>query len=116
MMSEYFAIRIERLRYISTISRKISPIREEGEQMGFREALLETLDSTLTSLLGETGRSLIYGYLKTTYGLRRDEFPNRFETLLKGLREIFSSGARGIEDIIIDAIFSELERNQTIKE
>ncbi|MGD0645167.1 MAG: hypothetical protein ABSA75_09705 [Candidatus Bathyarchaeia archaeon] len=66
----------------------------------FEESLLEAIDEGLTSL-GESAKTAIYFHLEKKYGVKKIEIPNRLEDFSDFLEQIFGSGARNLEILIM---------------
>jgi hypothetical protein len=63
----------------------------------FNDALLESIDETITDLLSRAVVKALYVHLQTTYSVSRDELPYSVDTLLTALEKIF--GVRGSQTI-----------------
>jgi len=73
-----------------------SPEKEE-----FEVILLEAIDESLKSMLGESGKELVYYQLKNSYGLRRENVPEKPELFAECLYGLFGLGAKIIEATIL---------------
>ncbi len=73
----------------------------------FRNALLEAVDSGL-QVLGESVKYVTYHHIERNSSLRREEIPDKLDDFHKGLESLFGAGARVIERIIVDKLYSEL--------
>jgi len=63
----------------------------------FNDALVESIDETITDLLSRGVVDALYAHLKTFHSISRDELPYRLDTLLTALEKIF--GVRGAQTI-----------------
>jgi len=82
----------------------------------FEKALMETIDVQLKQFFGETATSVIYGYLRTALSLRQEEIPKKLEVFSEGLDKFLSSGARVVEKVILEGVYSDLGQEfQTIE-
>ena len=61
------------------------------------DALLETIDETITALLSRTVVDALYAHLEAIYSISRDEVPYRLDTLFTTLEKIF--GVRSSQTI-----------------
>jgi len=82
-------------------------LKTSYESITFRKALLEAVDSGL-QVLGESVSYVIYHHVERNSSLRREEIPDRLEDFHKGLESRFGAGARVIERIIADRLYSKL--------
>ncbi|MGD8505695.1 MAG: hypothetical protein PVF15_03420 [Candidatus Bathyarchaeota archaeon] len=73
----------------------------------FRRALIEAVDSGLQSF-GESPRSAIYFHLERNLKLRREEIPEKVKSFHEGLENIFGSGSRAVETIIVRDLYTKL--------
>jgi bifunctional DNA-binding transcriptional regulator/antitoxin component of YhaV-PrlF toxin-antitoxin module len=66
-------------------------IELQQPQLGkeFNDALVESIDETITSLLSRTVVDALFAHLQTIYSISRDEVPYRLDTLLTALEKIF---------------------------
>lgn len=75
----------------------------------FEAMLLEALDEVLESILGESGKEVVYYHLQNSYGIRREDVPEKPEVFAECLNRIFGFGAKIIEDAIIKSLCSRLK-------
>lgn len=73
----------------------------------FRKALLEAIDSGL-QVLGKSVRDVVYYYIEQSKSLRYEEIPERLEDFHRFLEGLFGSGARVIEKLIANKLYSQL--------
>ncbi|MBS7616913.1 hypothetical protein KEJ45_06930 [Candidatus Bathyarchaeota archaeon] len=73
----------------------------------FEKAFLEAVDEGL-SMLGESGRDVVYLRLQTTYAIKREDIISNLEIFAQCLRKIFGSGAEVIEKAIIKSLYGKL--------
>jgi hypothetical protein len=66
-------------------------------QRVFNDALVESIDETITDLLSRAVVDALYAHLLTFRSISRDELPYRLDTLLAALEKIF--GVRGAQTI-----------------
>ena len=84
------------------------------------DKISKIIDRVLKQVFGEEATRLIYRYLESKYGLKRNEIAERIEVFAAGLEEFLTSGAYVIERKILEDIYSnygllrrlELERVQ----
>ena len=74
----------------------------------FNELLLEVIDNSLTSLLGEDAKKALYIYLKAVLFLERESVGKELEVFHTGLTLLFGSSAVEIEDVIVKELLSRL--------
>jgi hypothetical protein len=70
--------------------------------------LLESIDESLTDLLGRRAREAVYDYLERNRQLARDEIPRRLEDFGKLLNETFGKGHKTIAKVIAKKLYSKL--------
>jgi putative aminopeptidase FrvX len=63
----------------------------------FNDALVESIDETITELLSRAVVDALYAHLETFHSISRDELPNRLDVLFSALEKIF--GVRGSQTI-----------------
>jgi hypothetical protein len=63
----------------------------------FNDALVESIDETITDLLSRGVVDALYAHLQTNHSISRDEVPYRLDTLFTTLEKIF--GVRGSQTI-----------------
>jgi len=73
----------------------------------FEKSLLKTIDVQLKQVFGESGTSVIYGYLQNALSLRQEEIPKKLEVFAEGLDKFLNSGARVVEKVILDSLYSD---------
>ncbi|MGA2627574.1 MAG: hypothetical protein ABSF63_11050 [Candidatus Bathyarchaeia archaeon] len=66
-------------------------------QLVFNDALVESIDETITELLSRAVVDALYAHLETFHSISRDELPNRLDVLFSALEKIF--GVRGSQTI-----------------
>jgi len=72
-----------------------------------KEAFYKLLDEAIDeafSCLGEPTRKAIYLYLKNSFGIAKQEIPNRIDDFSDALKKIFGPGARNVEILCIKSI------------
>ena len=69
----------------------------------FCKLLEEAIDETF-SCLGESTRRAIYAYLKNSFGIAKQEIPNRINDFSDAIKKIFGPGARNLEILCIKNI------------
>lgn len=77
---------------------------------------MNTIDVQLKQVFGETGTSVIYDYLQKALSLRQEEIPKKLEAFAEGLDRFLSSGARVVEKVILDDLYSDFGREFQFKE
>ena len=82
----------------------------------FGKSLIRTIDVHLKQVFGEPGASIIYQYLQSTLSLRQEEIPTKLEAFSEGLNKFLSSGARVVEKVILDGLYSDFGREFQFKE
>jgi hypothetical protein len=66
----------------------------------FNDALIESIDETITALLSRTVVDALYAHLQTFHSISRDEVPYRLDTLFTSLEKIFGASSQIITDAI----------------
>lgn len=77
-------------------------IELQQPQLGreFNDALIESIDETITAILSRTVVDALYAHLQTVYSISRDEIPYRLDTLLTTLEKIFGTSSQTITKAI----------------
>jgi hypothetical protein len=73
----------------------------------FNKLLLQAIDESFNSL-GSTVREAIYFHLKNQFELCYEDIPKRIDRFQQGIEEIFGSGARFIEILILKNLCAEV--------
>ena len=68
-------------------------------ELEFENLLLEAIDQSL-SVLGESSRISIYFHLEKTYGVKRQDIPQKPEAFVSAVEKIFGPGAKIIENMV----------------
>lgn len=66
-----------------------------------RAILIEVVDESLKSVIGESGREVVYYYLQSSYAIRRENIPENLEAFTEFINSFFGLGAKIIEKTII---------------
>ncbi len=82
----------------------------------FERSLIDTIDSQLKHVFGETATLVIYNYLHTALSLSQEEIPKKLETFTEGLNRFLSSGARVVEKVILEDLYSDFGQEFQTKE
>lgn len=82
----------------------------------FEQSLVKTIDIRLKQIFGETGTTVIYDYLQNTLSLRQEEIPKKLQVFAEGLDKFLSSGARVVEKVILDGLYSDFGQEFQFKE
>jgi hypothetical protein len=82
----------------------------------FEKSLVRTIDVRLKQIFGETGTLVIYNYLQSALSLRQEDIPRRLEVFAEGLDKFLSSGARVVEKVILDGLYSDFGADFQFKE
>jgi hypothetical protein len=72
-------------------------LRQPQLGVEFNDALVESIDETITELLSRAVVDALYAHLQTFHSIQRDELPDRLDTLLTALEKVF--GVRGSQTI-----------------
>ena len=74
-------------------------IELQQSQLGreFNDALVDSIDESITDLLGRAVVDALYAHLQTSHAIARDEVPYRLDTLFTALEKIF--GVRSSQTI-----------------
>lgn len=87
-----------------------------GREDAFERSLIKTIDMQLKQVFGDTGTSVIYNYLQSAFSLRQDDIPKKLEIFSEGLDKFLSSGARVVEKIVLDRLYSDFGKQFQAKE
>jgi len=74
----------------------------------FEKMLLSVIDESMKQIFGEGTTKFIYHYLENDYSLKYSDIPQKPEIFAKGLEEIFRSGSRVVEAVIISNLYSKI--------
>ena len=74
-----------------------------GSKEAFCKLLEDAIDEAFSSL-GESSRKAIYAYLKNSFGIAKQEIPNRINDFSDALKKILGPGARNLEILCIKSI------------
>jgi hypothetical protein len=72
--------------------------------MNFEELLLEAIDDGL-SLLGESGKQVVYCHLEKNFKIKRQDIPHKIEEFTDAIERIFGTGAKILEINIMQCLF-----------
>ena len=72
--------------------------------MSFEELLLEAINEGL-SLLGESGKQVLYFHLEKNFKINKQDIPNRIEEFTDAIETIFGNGAKILEIQIMKCLF-----------
>lgn len=70
------------------------------------EKIVKIVDRVLRQIFGNEATRLIYRYLETRYGVKRNEIAEKIDLFAKGLEEFLKTGAYVIERKILEDIYS----------
>ncbi|MDH5449081.1 MAG: hypothetical protein OEY24_06900 [Candidatus Bathyarchaeota archaeon] len=85
-------------------------------EIEFEKSLVKTIDVQLKQVFGEMGTLVIYDYLQSVLSLRQEEIPKKLEVFAEGLDRFLSSGARVVEKVILDGLYSDFSQDFQFKE
>jgi hypothetical protein len=74
----------------------------------FNDVLVETIDETITDLLGRAVVDALYAHLETNHSMARDEVPYRLDTLFITLEKIFGASSNTITKAIAKRFYAKL--------
>ena len=77
---------------------------------------MKTIDRQLKQIFGKTGTSVIYNYMQNALFLHQEEIPKKLEIFAEGLDKFLSSGAKVVEKVILDGLYSDFEQEFQFKE
>jgi hypothetical protein len=78
--------------------------------MNFEELLLEAIDEGL-SLLGESGKQVIYSYLEKNFKIKRQDIPCKIDEFTDAIERIFGTGAKILEIQMMKCLFQKVGYN-----
>ena len=73
------------------------------------DLLLKTIDETMKQIFKEAGTTVIYNFLETNNGLKREEIAEKPEVFSAGLERLMVSGAQLIEKTILKNLYRRVE-------
>ena len=85
-------------------------------EIEFEKSLIKAIDVQLKRVFGEKGTSVIYNYLQSALSLKREEIPKKLDVFTEGLDRFLSSGAKVVEKVILDGLYSNFEEEFQFKE
>ena len=74
----------------------------------FNELMVESIDETITDLLGRTVVDALYTHLQTNYSISRNEVPYRLDTLFTVLKKIFGASSLTLSKAIARKFYLKL--------
>lgn len=78
-------------------------------RLGFDDAVVESIDETITGLLSRGVIDALYAHLKTFHSVSREEVPYRLDTLLTALEKLFGDrGTRTITKGVVRRLYLKL--------
>lgn len=80
--------------------------RQLNAHKKFDKILLDLVDRGIREVFGEPAVQFIYDYLEKSSSLRRDDIPKKPEVFVEGLEEMLGSGAKVIEKLILNNLYS----------
>jgi hypothetical protein len=83
-----------------------------AQRASLGEALLEAVDYGLV-VPGEIVRAAIYDRIEKSYGLKREEIPEKLEAFHGALEDLLGKGAKVMERLIAKNLYSRLGLNFT---
>lgn len=75
--------------------------------MSFKEHLLEAIDEGL-SVLGESGKKVVYYYLEKNFKIKKQDIPNKIDKFADAIEKIFGDGANILEIRIMKCLFKKI--------
>ena len=81
-----------------------SKIEGESKVLNFEEFLLDAVDDGL-SLLGESGKQVVYYHLEKNFKIKRQDIPFKIEEFTDAIERIFGIGAKILEIKIMQCLF-----------
>lgn len=87
-----------------------------SKNVEFEKSLMKTIDGQIKQIFGETGASVIYNYMQSVLLLRQEEIPEKLEIFAEGLDKFLSSGAKVVEKVILDGLYSDFGQEFQFKE
>jgi hypothetical protein len=79
------------------------------------KVLLQAVDDGL-SVPGEIVKAAIYDRIEKSYGLKREEIPEKLEPFHRALEDLLGESARVMEKLISKSLYSRLELNFAVRE
>jgi len=78
------------------------------ERESFESSLLDAIDETLSLVLSERAKEVIYAHLEKYYDLRREEVPLKLDVFASCLEKIFGRAAAIMEKMVLKRFYSKL--------
>ena len=110
-MSKFICVSLKYCIFTLTFSMKLPGLLNEDYR--FNEHLISVIDNTLSDMLGEEAKRATYKYLKEVHSLETKNLSHELATLDLGLKKLFGSVARIIENQIVNEIFSQINLSLT---
>ncbi len=95
------------IKHTGNMKTKHTVLHEKPKIPTFDELLLETVDSTLSTLVNSS-KQIIYSYLEKRYNIKREAIPNNIATFVQALEEIFGQASLLIEAKIMQTLHSKV--------
>jgi hypothetical protein len=80
----------------------------EAKKEDFNELLIESINESLNQI-GGTVRESIYRYLKAQFNTSPTEIPQKLKVFQEALEQIFNTGSRYIEVLILRNLYAKIE-------
>jgi hypothetical protein len=88
--------------------------KKTSKEKEFDELLQTAIDNALQSL-GESVKKSIYFHLEEKFNLKRSQIPGRLKKFQEALEQIFGSGARFLEILIMKNLYIQSEVSISIE-
>ena len=77
----------------------------QPEESAFNELFIQSVDETITGILGKTVSNAFTNYVRTRFGLEIDAIPERPETLFSALHDSLGAGGDRVGKYIVRKLY-----------
>lgn len=79
-------------------------------QQGFNDALVESIDETISALLSQEVLDAMYAHIEKVHSISKDKVPDRLETLISTLEKTFgAAGSKTISNAVAKKLYTKLQ-------
>ena len=83
----------------------MSKVQNQYEQSTFNELFVQSIDETITGILGRTVSKAFTNYVRTRFCLEIDAIPERPEVLFSALHDSFGAGGDRVGRYIVRKLY-----------
>jgi len=92
---------------MKTVSINPDHVSNSPPDFEFEELLLESIDDGL-SILGDSTKQAVYVCLQKTYGIKKQDIPNKIQRFTHAIEQIFGPGAKLLQIQIMKQLYQRI--------